>query len=245
MSSIGGIGNGYATMMTDPTRLRSMRRPDPEAMAGKAFSQLDGTGRGYLEKSDLQSALGQSEATGDGTTVNVDDLFTKLDGDGDGKVTRDEFTSAATSLADELRQSGRMGMMGPPPGPPPGGSADGAGFTKDELTSQLEEIGSSDDPRKALLSSIVENFDAADSDGDGRVSFSEARALAESRTSTTSTSEASSDASTSTGCSASGRASSSSSGVEATLVQQMMRLLQSYGAAAAESVSASSLSLSA
>lgn len=241
MSSIGGIGNGYATMMTDSTRLRSMRRPDPEAMASKAFSQLDGTGRGYLEKSDLQSALNQSEATGDGTTVNVDDLFTKLDGDGDGQLTRDEFTSAATSLADELRQSGRMGMMGPPPGPPP----DGAGFTKDELTSQLEEIGSSDDPRKALLSSIVENFDAADSDGDGRVSFSEARALAESQTSTTSTSEASSDASTSTGCSASGQASSSSSGVEATLVQQMMRLLQSYGAAAAESVSASSLSLSA
>lgn len=45
------------------------------------------------------------------------------------------------------------------------------GFTKDELTSQLSDIGSSDSTRSSLISNIINNFDEADTDSDGKVSF--------------------------------------------------------------------------
>ena len=161
MSTIGGIGAGYGTTMLEMGQTRMPRRPDPEAMASQAFSRIDTTGRGYIEKADLQSAMSaSSSATGSTTSVNVDDLFTKLDGDGDGKVTKDEFSSGSKAIFEEMRQKygdmgrkgmGRMGGMGGPGGMPPGSPpADSAGFTKDELTSQIEEIGSSADPRATL-----------------------------------------------------------------------------------------------
>lgn len=241
MSSIGGIGS-YAATMHDPAQFHSMRRPDPEALASTAFAQIDTSSRGYIEKADLQSAMAQTGST-DGTTTSVEDLFTKLDGDGDGKVTKEEFTRVVTSLADELRQNGPMGASGLVP---PGDGPDGAGFTKDELTTQLEDIGSSDDPRADLISTIVENFAAADTDGDGKVSFLEARTFAASQENGSSAAEASSScssASSGAGCSSSSTASGS---LTASLAQQMMRLLQSYGTASASSVtSTSSLSLSA
>jgi hypothetical protein len=68
------------------------------------------------------------------------------------------------------------------PPPPPGSDA---GFTKDELSSQLNEIGTSDSQRSSLISDIVQNFDEADSDGDGKVSFKEAMAYDQEQSSTT------------------------------------------------------------
>ena len=59
-----------------------------------------------------------------------------------------------------------MGGMGSMPPPPP---ENDTGFTEEELTEQLSEIGSSDSQRASLISNIVENFDAADTDGDGKV----------------------------------------------------------------------------
>lgn len=235
MSSIGGIGSGYGMTMHDMSQTRSLRRPDPEAMASQAFSKIDTSGRGYIDKADLQSAVGATgSSTGSTSSVNVDDLFSRLDGDGDGKVTKDEFTNGSKAIADDMRkQYGSMGRMGgsmggasgmPPMPPPPG---DGTGFTKDELTSQLDAIGSSDDPRSTLLSSIVDNFDVADGDGDGKVSFDEARTFAESSRTDSDTS------SRSTGSSSGTTASSTSSDLTASLTQQITRLLHAYGAAAA------------
>ena len=77
----------------------AMKRPDPTQMANKLFSQLDTKNQGYLEKSDLQTAL--SSATGDSSS-NVDALFTQLDGNSDGKVTKDEMADTLKKLADEL-----------------------------------------------------------------------------------------------------------------------------------------------
>ncbi len=67
----------------------------------------------------------------------------------------------------------------PPPLPPGGaqGTSDSnTGFTKDELTGQLSEIGSDDAARSGLISKIVENFDEADTNSDGKVSLQEAMA---------------------------------------------------------------------
>lgn len=236
MSTIGSIGGVNGMTMLDMSQARALRRPDPEAMASQAFAQIDTSGRGYVEKADLQSAMDATATTRrPAGAMSVDDLFTKLDGDGDGKVTKDEFTSGSKAIADEMRQqygdmgrlSGGMGGMRgmPPMGPPPG---EDGGFTKDELASKLD-LGASSDPRSELLSSIVENFDAADSDDDGKVSFREARAFKESSDAGDSDTTTSSTASGSDG----GAETSASSDLAASLTQQLTRLLHAYGTAAA------------
>jgi Ca2+-binding EF-hand superfamily protein len=181
MSSISSIGgtNGMAMMQG----MRNMRKPDPAEMADDLFSKLDTSGQGYIEKADLQTAF-DSISTGTDSTTDVDSIFSQLDGDSDGKVTKQELTDKLQQLADQLDEqfqsmrmqqgmaAGGMGGMPPPP-------QNDTGFTQDELTSQLEEIGDSDSTRATLISSIVENFDTADADGDGKVTGSEAMSYAE------------------------------------------------------------------
>ena len=82
-----------------------MHRPDPAKMAEKLFSQLDASGQGYIQKADLQSVFDKlsSASTGSsGSSTNVDDLFTSLDTDSDGKVTKQEFTDSLKKLQDSL-----------------------------------------------------------------------------------------------------------------------------------------------
>lgn len=202
MSGISSVSS--STTMQGMTGMYGRQRPDPARMVENLFSQLDASGQGYLQKSDLQSAFDKissagTNSSGNSDSASVDDLFTALDTDSDGKVTQQEFTDALEKLHDDLEQQfqeGRMqsalqgggpgGMSGmggmPPPPPPPSGGAqdDDEGFTKDELSSQLDEIGSSDSRRSSLISAIVQNFDAADTDGDGKVSFREAMAYQQS-----------------------------------------------------------------
>lgn len=157
-------------------------------MSSRLFSALDTKNQGYLEKSDFASAYSKISGSGSGGSAaasSVDDVFSALDSDSDGKVTESEFASTLAKLQEELDgqfnqmrmqgqggHGGLQGMGGPPP-PPQGGDA---GFTQDELSGQLEEIGSTDSHRSSLISKVLENFEAADSDQDGKVSFSEAMA---------------------------------------------------------------------
>ncbi|WP_374323868.1 EF-hand domain-containing protein [Azonexus sp.] len=145
------------------------------------FSRLDSKGQGYLEKSDFASAF---SAIGESDESTIADVFAVLDGDSDGKVTESEFSSTLSQLQQELDSQftqmrmqgmagqGPQGMAGGMPPPPPNDE----GFTEDELTAQLEEIGDSDSARASLISDIVSNFEAADTDSDGKVSFQEAMA---------------------------------------------------------------------
>lgn len=216
-------------------------RPDASQMAEKLFSKLDTKNQGYIEKSDLESAVSNisgSNASSDSSTT-VDDILKQLDGDGDGKITKDEMTSGIKKLADELdSQFGQMrmngfgghgqggpegmqGMGGMPPGPPPQGASNGkddAGLTKDELTSQLQEMGATDSKRASLMTNIVNNFDKADTDGDGKVSGQEAMAFRNS-----SQTEGSSDGTSS----ASSTAANESS--QAKLMHTIMQLMHAYG----------------
>ena len=168
-------------------------------MASQLFSRLDTKSQGYIEKSDLASAFSQISTKAEESTTSVDDVFSALDGNSDGKVTKDEFASVLAQLQEQMdsqrMQGGSHGAGGMPP-PPPG---DDAGFTKDELTSQIESADSSDTQRTELLNKIVENFEAADSDGDGKVSFTEAMAYDEStKTATTDSSSTSGTTSSTT-----------------------------------------------
>ena len=131
----------------------------PQQAADKLFSRLDELGKGEIGSADLQSAFDKIKSD---ATTSADKLFSKLDADGDGKITKNEFSSSINQLAEQLDQHFmRLRMHGEGGLPPP--AAD-AGFTREELTSQL--------------SNIVGNFDKADANGDGRVSLKEAGAFA-------------------------------------------------------------------
>ncbi len=185
------------------------------------FSRLDSKSQGYLEKSDLVSAFSAISGTEDSA---AEALFSVLDADSDGKVTESEFSSTLSKLQEELDSQfaqmrmqgmpgqGPQGMGGMPPPPPPNDE----GFTQEELSAQLSEIGDSDSERSSLISDIVANFEAADSDGDGKVSFQEAMAYKDTQQ-TGSTDEA---ATTTAQTSASS---------DAQVVRQLMQLLHAYG----------------
>ena len=233
VSSISGFSSASAMAMT---------RPDPSQMASKLFSRLDTKGQGFIEQSDLQSAF--SQVFGNAASSQANDassqLFSALDGDSNGKVTESEFSTGMQKLAEALDSqafSSRMGGAGGmPPPPPPGGGQDDAGFTQDELQSQLDEIGSTDSKRSSLISSVVENFDKADTNGDGKVSATEAMAYEQSTQSSTSGN------STSTGSASS---ASSSSQTDAMLAHRLMELMRAYGGDSTTSAASGVLSVSA
>lgn len=145
------------------------------------FSKIDTKSKGYVEKSDLASALGSMSES------ESDNLISALDGDSDGKITKSEMTTAVESLLSQLNSDSIKSQAdqsnGPPPPPngemppppPPGGDE---GFTKD----QLSEISSSTDDSKLaeLMTEIATNFEAADTNSDGKVSAEEAMTYHES-----------------------------------------------------------------
>lgn len=243
MSSISSVGGTSSMMMQGMNR---PQRPDPSKMAEDLFAKLDSSGKGYIEESDLASAFQSLQSgSGSGSTSSTDsasDVFSALDANSDGKVTKDEMTSGMQKLSDALesqfqsmRMNGGMGGVGGMPPPP----ENDAGFTKDELQSQLDDIGSSDSKRASLISNVINNFDKADTDGDGKVSFKEAMAYDQS---TNSGSVSSTSGTTSTDTS-SGSASGTDT-TDAKLMLQIMRLMESYGLAGRQD-SASAISVSA
>ncbi len=190
------------------------------------FTKLDTKSQGYLEKSDLVAAFAQ--ISGDNSSSSADQVFQALDSDSDGKVTESEFSSSLSKLQEELDSQfnqmrmqghgghGPQGMGGMPPPPP----QDDAGFTKEELSSQLEEIGSTDSKRASFISKVVENFEAADTDSDGKVTFSEAQAY-NSQSSSTSSDVTDTSGSTTTTASASANS-------EAQVMLKIMQLMHAY-----------------
>jgi hypothetical protein len=130
--------------------------------ADSVFSKLDTKNQGYLDKTDLASALSATGGSGgSGDTSAVDDMFSALDGDSDGKVTKSELTDAMTRVADQLNaqfDAGRVGGGMPPGGPRGGGGAGEAGGA---------------DSTEGTSSSSADYVAAADTDGDGTVSEAE------------------------------------------------------------------------
>ena len=202
--------------------MQRRQRPDSAKMAEDLFSKLDSTGKGYIEESDLTSALSSLGST-DGT-ASASEIFSQLDGDSDGKVTETELSSSLEKLAQSLdNQFNQMRMQGAMPPPPPDETqSSDAGFTKDELSSQLSEIRSTDSARSSLISKVVENFDAADTNEDGKVSLQEAQAYDQSSQSTASKSSSSNTTT-------SGTASTTSEKSDAQVFRQLMDLLRTYG----------------
>lgn len=178
MSGVGGVGgqNNFAAYAAQ------RGRPNPQEVASRLFEKLDTGQRGYLEAVDLRKAFSTAASDQDSGAGEVDALFSRLDADSDGRLTQDEFSDALAEVGrqlDEQFQAMRMQGGGPPP-PPPGGAD--AGFSRDELSAQLEEIGQrgeSERARASLIETVLVNFDEADADGSGKVGFEEAMVFAD------------------------------------------------------------------
>lgn len=232
MSSIGSISSYGSSMISG---MGGRPRPDPAKMAEDLFSQIDTKGQGYIEKSDLQSAFAQISGSGEADSgASVDDIFAQLDGDGDGKVTRNEMSDSLQKLADQLdSQFDQMRMAGGMGGMPPAPPQDDAGFSKDQLQGQLDEIGGTDSKRAELIAKVVDNFDEADTDSDGKVSFKEAMAYDQQGQDGAPATSAASDAS-----------NASATGNDRAVLQRIMQLMHAY-AGGEQGVLSGTLSVSA
>ena len=154
-SAIGGIGGSSSMMMQGMGRMQS---PDASKMAEALFSKLDTGGKGYIEQADLQTAFQQVPTANSGS---AEEVFATLDGDSDGKVTRQEMSDSLRKLSEaldeqfnSLRMSSAMSGMG----------GDGAGLTAADLNGELAAIGNTDSQRADRLTRLLDNFDQVDTD---------------------------------------------------------------------------------
>jgi hypothetical protein len=208
-------------------------------LASNLFNKLDTKQKGYLEQSDMQTAL--SSLNSGSKSTDVSDVFTQLDADSDGKITKAELSSGLQTLADTLQsQLQQSRLRGPSPDlnggpPPPGNSGVDEGFTKDQL-SAIASDSSTDTKGAELTGKLAANFDAADADGNGKVTFKEAMAY-DLSTSTAATTTATNKTDTST-------AASESDTLNLKVMVQIMQLLQAYGVSSSNSEANSSSALS-
>lgn len=241
MTSVSGVSGSNNYYSQASSGVQRQGRGDPAKIADSVFSKLDTKNQGYLEISDLETAFGNISGTSSSTSSTtssstastgtsstsssstVNDLFKKLDSDGDGKVTKDEFSSGIKKLSDELETqfNARRTSGSRPPPPPDGGGGQGedGGLDKTQLTDLASKVGGSNSSAGAALTQVAQNFEAADTNQDGKVSIQESIAYLEktaSTTSTTSTSTASTTNSSTTDTSSSSSASSDSTGTSAT-----------------------------
>lgn len=181
------------------------QRPDASQMAEDLFSKLDTQSKGYLEASDLASALGSNSSST--SSASAEEVFKSLDSDSDGKLTKTELSDGLKKVQDQLESSfqamrtkGKGDM--PPPPPPQGGNGDADSDTDSTSSSQSA------------------SYDPADTNKDGTVSATEALAYALSNSSSTSSS---SDASTS---SSSTDTTASNTDIANALASMMQNVLQ-------------------
>ncbi len=219
MTSISSTSSyGYTTWGSSSSSSRASK------MAEDLFSALDTDGQGYIEQSDLESAISSLGTEG----ASAEDLFNALDSDADGKVTQDEMSATLEKLSQQLDgEFNRMRMEQGGMPPPQGAGGEDTGFTQDELSAMASEA--SDNTASSLFSTLATNFEAADANGDGRVTASEAAAYRESTGS--STSQSASAAATGTN-----DTSTSSGSSDGQLFARLMQLASSYGTIGANAV---------
>ena len=214
--SISSSSSAASAMMFSRTG-GARQRPDASQMADDLFSKLDTQNKGYLESSDLASALGSNSSST--SSASAEEVFKSLDSDSDGKLTKTELSDGLKKVQDQLEssfQAMRTKGKGDMPPPPPPGDEEDSGLTAEQMT----EIASNTDDSKLsdMMTKLASNFDAADADGDGKVTRAEAMEYQKS------TESASSDDSASTTT-----ASSDVASALASLVQNTLQAGQAQG----------------
>lgn len=86
--------------------------------ASALFSKIDTRQQGYISEDDLSTAFSMvDKARGKSSNIDAAEVFKQFDSDSDGKVTKDEFSSAIENLASQLDQQLMSSRMGGPGGP--------------------------------------------------------------------------------------------------------------------------------
>lgn len=202
--SISSSSSAASAMMFSRTG-GARQRPDASQMAEDLFSKLDTQSKGYLEASDLASALGSNSSST--SSASAEEVFKSLDSDSDGKLTKTELSDGLKKVQDQLEssfQAMRTKGKGDMPPPPQGGNGDADSDTDSSSTSSSQSA----------------SYDPADTNKDGTVSATEALAYALSNSSSTSSS---SDASTS---SSSTDTTASNTDIANALASMMQNVLQ-------------------
>jgi hypothetical protein len=88
-------------------------------VANTLFNKLDTQRKGYIEAQDIAAAAGEGA-----DAKQVAEIFTRLDGDSDGRVTKSELSEAVEKVGNELNaQLDQSRVAAAPTGRPPGGGA--------------------------------------------------------------------------------------------------------------------------
>lgn len=148
------------------------------------LTSLDSDSSGSVDSTEFSSAALEL-ANADQSAIN--NAFKALDSNGDGSISIDELTSMLSAQ----QSMAASGSMPPPPMPPSSSTQEDTGYTKDELTAMSSQVSSTDSNLASLLSSVAENFSAADTNGDGKVTSAEAMAYQRSSQETTDGTDAS------------------------------------------------------
>lgn len=170
--AIGGIGNSSGT------NAWTVQRPDATKIANDLFAKVDTTNQGYIDKAGLQSALGNKAAD---SASDVDQLFSQIDADQDGKITKQELTDGVKQLADALDaqfDSSRIARVGGQPPPPPSTDDLFASLdTKNQGYLDKEELQAAFDANSSDTAANAEKVDqifkTLDADGDSKITKAE------------------------------------------------------------------------
>ncbi|MDX8396740.1 MAG: EF-hand domain-containing protein [Mariprofundaceae bacterium] len=144
--------------MINNNTLNISHRPTPpsaEKLADHFFAKVDPTNSGSFNKNALNKLVDKVSIS----TASVDAMFTKMDQNGDGSVSKQEFTDTLKSLSPDMRNS-PPAQGGSHAGPPPRGGHGGPPPTQGQASTVVYE-------------------DPADTDGDGVVSTIEALAYSQ------------------------------------------------------------------
>jgi len=133
VSSVGGGYGSAMAMFATQSRNGMQGPPPPPPLAGVEFSSVDSDSDGSITEAELASAIQADQAGDSSSEMQVDnsrleDLFQKLDSDGDDKISPSEWTTFQDKVA---------GMA------PPGGGAGGP--PKTEESTGLSEIDTDGD----------------------------------------------------------------------------------------------------
>lgn len=160
-SSISGVSGGFSA-----ASLKQMQE--------QMFKAVDNNGDNKIDKSEMSAFQKAQQADGKQGGPTVDEMFTNMDSDSDGAISRLESDAALAKMSQQMQS------QGPPPPPPP-----------EENSSSSSDSSSSN----AI-------FDALDTNKDGTVSASELLAALSSKDSSSSDNSSSDSSSSSSSSSA-------------------------------------------
>lgn len=143
----------------------------------------------YFQTRSKTSADECDDTQNSSQTASLEDLFSSIDSDGDGSISKTELKSFADGLSAQMQSTllsaqesgGAQGAFGPPP-PPPGEGKSASDMMSEMDTdgdgsvsaAELKAFGETRGPKSSDASSKAEEaFAAADTDGDGKLSSTE------------------------------------------------------------------------